>query len=58
MKTIHICYPNGKTKIMYASLGEDLREIANDYPECNVFWLGAPLDTLPSEYSVVRYIPE
>ena len=58
MKTIYICYKNGKTKTIYVPLGQHIRDIASQYPDANVYWIGAPLDTKPEDYRVIRYIPE
>ena len=58
MKQIYICHPCGKTETLYAPLGQHVRDIARQYPRANVFWVGAPLDTKPEDYRVIRYTPE
>jgi len=57
MKTIHACHPNGDIDILYVPFGTHITSVAKDYPGANLFWLGAPLDTPPQDYRVIRYIP-
>ena len=57
MKTIHVCHYDGAISTVHAPLGVHISEIAKDYPAANLFWLGAPLDTKPEDYRVIRYIP-
>lgn len=58
MKTIYACQPNGDIDILYVPLGIHITETAKDYPLANVYWIGAPLDTPPADFSVIRYIPD
>lgn len=57
MKTIHVCHHNGAISTVDAPIGVHISEIAKHYPGANLFWLGAPLDTPPQDYCVIRYIP-
>lgn len=58
MKTIHVCYQDGGIETVHIPLDMHILRIAKEYPDANIFWLGAPLDTKPEDYRVIRYVPQ
>lgn len=58
MKTFYICYSSGRVTEIDVPLGTHISEIAKQFKNCNIFWIGAPLDTKPEDFSVIRYIPD
>jgi hypothetical protein len=57
MRTFTICPPLGNPTTVSAPWHVTIHDIAKDYPTANIYWLGAPLSALPSEYCIIRYTP-